>query len=414
MPLAWPWGALAIPFAARLAFPWLDRAPWLGAAALAGTVALLASVPVKVRRALLPVAALAWMAAGSSVAFAAAFAAAACLLAFVLRSRSDLAARLAAVAACGAALLAVSRTLSGFALAAAWQLAALSAVRGVSAAVDAGADGAGARELFLYLCGGLPASFLGAYHGFSVYREAAAAERPKLSGARDVAEGLLWLAASAAIRARADAAAGPGRADPWALSFGGMWLFAAASWAAELGMWVGAYRVIEGLSRLSGYDLPGQFDRPWLSSSPLDFWRRYAAQNRMYLVKYVFFPLSRLGASPEAAVACAFAASAALNALRFSGVFLAAGGGWRAAAAMATTFALFFGAFGAAAAAQTALRRKAPRGRGRVLAVAATTAAVVWLWAPLSYWPAPSAATPRAAAALWSRVAGRLLAPLGR
>lgn len=413
MPQAWtaPWGTLALPFAARLAFPWLDRSPWLGAAALAATVAVLAAVPAKARRALLPAAALAWLAAGSSPSFAAAFAAAAWLQALVLRSRASLAPRLAAIAACVAALLAVSRTVGGFPGAAAWQLAALAAVRAVSAASDAGTEGASARELFLYLCGGLPASFLGAYHGFSVYREAAAADRPKLAGLRDVAAGLGWLAFSAAVRAGAVSAAGPGRADPWTLSFSGMWAYSAASWAAELGMWLGTYRVIEGLSRLSGYDLPNQFDRPWLSSSPLDFWRRYSSQNRMYLLKYVFFPLSRLGASPAAGIAAAFAVSAALNALRFSGVFLAAGGGWRAAAGAATTFALFFAAFGAGAVAETVLRPLPASGRRLAVRVAATTAAVIWLWAPLSYWTDPARATPRAAASLWARAAGRLLIP---
>lgn len=410
MPQAWtPWGSLAIPFAARLAFPWLDRAPWLGAAALAATVALLAAVPAKARRELLPFAALAWIAAGSSPAFAAAFAAAAWLQALVLRTRAGLAPRLAAVAACGAALLGVSLSVGGFPGAAAWQLAALAAVRAVSAAADAGTEGASARELFLYLCGGLPASFLGAYHGFSVYREAAAAERPKLMGLRDVVAGLAWLVFSAVVRAAG--AGGPGGADPWALSFSGMWAFSAVSWTAELGMWVGAYRIIEGLSRLSGCDLPNQFDRPWLSSSPLDFWRRYAAQNRLYLLKYVFFPLSRLGAAPEAGIAAAFAVSAALNGLRFSGVFLAAGGGWRAAAAAATTFALFFAAFGAAAIAESILRSPPASGRRIVLRIAATTAAVIWLWAPLSYWRSPARATPRAAASLWLRIEERLLIP---
>jgi hypothetical protein len=410
MPHTWttPWEPFAIPFAARLAFPWLDRAPWLGVAALAATVAALAAAPARARRALLPAAALAWLAAGSSLSFAASFAAAACLQALVLRSRAALAPRLAAVAACAAALLAASRLVGGFPGAAAWQLAALAAVRAVSAAADSGTEGASARELFLYLCGGLPASFLGAYHGFSVFREAAAAERPRAAGLRDLAAGLAWLVFSAAVRS----AAGPGRADPWAYSFSGFWAFSAASWAAELAMWIGAYRVIEGLSRLCGYDLPNQFDRPWLSTSPLDFWRRYSTQNRTYLLKYVFFPLSRLGASPAAGIAAAFAVSAALNALRFSGVFLAGGGGWRSAAAATTTFALFFMTFGVGAVVETVLRPPPARpGRRRALRVAAMTAAVVWLWAPLNFWPSPERAAPRAAASLWARAARRLLIP---
>jgi hypothetical protein len=410
------WGRAASElFALRLAFPWLaggaSRAAW-GTVALAATVAALALFPARARRAALPAAVLAWAAFGASPAFAAALFAAAVFFAFTLRARTRLGARLAASAALCAGLLAVSRTVGGFAGAAAWQLAALFGVRAASAAVDAGPEGAGSGETLLYFCGGAPASFLGAYYTFASFRAAAAEGRPRAAGVVDAGAGQAWLAAAAALHAAAAAAAGPAAAAPGLFAWAGLWAYCAAMWAAELAMWMGAYGVVEGLQRLCGLDLPGQFDRPWLSASPLEFWRRYSAQNRAYLLKYSFFPLRRRGVPPAAAVALTFALSAGLNALRFAGVFLAAGAGPRPAVAAAATFGLFFALFGAAASVEAWIRPGPPRtAAARTRRRAATAIALVWLWTPLFFWPDPARASPRAALSLWAETAGRMAAP---
>jgi alginate O-acetyltransferase complex protein AlgI len=48
-----------------------------------------------------------------------------------------------------------------------------------------------------------------------------------------------------------------------------------------------------GLSRMIGIDLPWNFDRPWRSSSPTDFWNRWNVTLSRWLRDYLYVPLNQ-------------------------------------------------------------------------------------------------------------------------
>lgn len=56
---------------------------------------------------------------------------------------------------------------------------------------------------------------------------------------------------------------------------------------------VGTLQVVFGIAGLFGYNLKEQTNRPWLSKSFLDFWKRIARHNREYLLKHIFNPCYR-------------------------------------------------------------------------------------------------------------------------
>lgn len=55
--------------------------------------------------------------------------------------------------------------------------------------------------------------------------------------------------------------------------------------------YTGVIQVIQGITRLFGYDVSDQVRQPWKSKSLLDFWQRGTYHTRRYLLRYVFFPV---------------------------------------------------------------------------------------------------------------------------
>lgn len=100
------------------------------------------------------------------------------------------------------------------------------------------------------------------------------------------------------------------RVDP---SVAQLWWGAVIYWGLELLIFMGTVQMIQGMTRIYGYDVPEQIRRPWLAVSPMDFWRRYAHVNRQYLIKYIFFPLYRRSGSGGLGIALTFLASALYN-----------------------------------------------------------------------------------------------------
>lgn len=94
---------------------------------------------------------------------------------------------------------------------------------------------------------------------------------------------------------------------------GDLWLLAAILVGVHWMQLIGCYEVIQGLTRIFGFDVENQFNRPWQASSPLDFWRRFSRHNRGYLLKYVVFPAYRLWPSAYATLAAGFIVSALFN-----------------------------------------------------------------------------------------------------
>ncbi len=81
---------------------------------------------------------------------------------------------------------------------------------------------------------------------------------------------------------------------------------AALVWAATLGFGVqiladfsGYTDIARGLARMMGFDLPLNFDHPYLARSPSDFWRRWHISFSSWIRDYIYIPLggSRHGAT---------------------------------------------------------------------------------------------------------------------
>lgn len=55
-------------------------------------------------------------------------------------------------------------------------------------------------------------------------------------------------------------------------------------------VYTGSLQVLQGVTRLFGYNVIDQANQPWLSRSFLDFWQRGSFHTRQYMIRYVFFP----------------------------------------------------------------------------------------------------------------------------
>ena len=91
------------------------------------------------------------------------------------------------------------------------------------------------------------------------------------------------------------------------------WAAGIAGYFLHLVRFVGCYQVIQGMTRLFGYNVGDQFRKPWLTTSPLDFWRRYSIHNRNYLIKYILYPVFHRWPNPYTAILAVFGAAAFIN-----------------------------------------------------------------------------------------------------
>lgn len=64
--------------------------------------------------------------------------------------------------------------------------------------------------------------------------------------------------------------------------------------------------IAEHSSRLFGYRLPVNFDRPWQATTPKDFWARWHRSMAQFVLQYIFLPLNLLGVGPRLATIAAF------------------------------------------------------------------------------------------------------------
>jgi hypothetical protein len=62
--------------------------------------------------------------------------------------------------------------------------------------------------------------------------------------------------------------------------------------ATEYLMQSGVAHLQIGLIRQLGHDIPDRFNRPWLATSPVDFWRRWNTYVGAWVQRYVFWPSS--------------------------------------------------------------------------------------------------------------------------
>jgi len=64
--------------------------------------------------------------------------------------------------------------------------------------------------------------------------------------------------------------------------------------------------IAENSSRLMGYRLPQNFNKPWLASDIRDFWRRWHVSMAQFIMQYIYLPLTLRGVSPRKATVAAF------------------------------------------------------------------------------------------------------------
>lgn len=177
----------------------------------------------------------------------------------------------------------------------------------------------GFLDHLLFMTGGFPCNFWGPWYRYGDFT------RSFLPKPYDL---MIWDAA-ARIHAGIGKLALCAAFDLWAMPGLRGWIARAGDAAPNYYPWacvfiltllrflrvMGSVQILQGLNTLSGYQVQDQFNKPWLSSSPLDFWRRYAAVNRAYLMKYVFYPIGR-GGHPYVAVCITFAVSVSVSQIR--------------------------------------------------------------------------------------------------
>lgn len=64
--------------------------------------------------------------------------------------------------------------------------------------------------------------------------------------------------------------------------------------------------IAENASRLMGYTIPQNFNKPWLASDIRDFWRRWHVSMAQFIMQYIYLPLTLRGVSPRKATTAAF------------------------------------------------------------------------------------------------------------
>lgn len=64
--------------------------------------------------------------------------------------------------------------------------------------------------------------------------------------------------------------------------------------------------IAEMTSRIIGFSLPQNFDKPWLAKDIRDFWQRWHRSMAQFVMQYIFLPLNLAGISPKLATIAAF------------------------------------------------------------------------------------------------------------
>jgi len=215
------------------------------------------------------------------------------------------------------------------------------------------------------------------------------------------------------------------------LTTGELWAHGFVEFVATLFVLTGIFQFQQGLCRLFGYDVETQCHQPWLSSSPLDFWKRLTAVDRNYMLKYAFYPAYRIFGSPYIPLCVVFFILAASEFLQGNFVVLWPNGGFIFQAAIRE--AVFMILFSAACCLQIASRKlrfasvERPASDGSPLGNFASAVAL-WLflvgfciqrWVfppPWSPWPnqIPGRTSVERYLALYGRMAGLIRVPPAR
>ncbi|MEY2966376.1 MAG: hypothetical protein RLY50_426 [Actinomycetota bacterium] len=64
--------------------------------------------------------------------------------------------------------------------------------------------------------------------------------------------------------------------------------------------------IAEGSAALCGFEVPQNFNKPWLASDFKDFWARWHISMARFVTQYIFLPLNLRGMTPFAATVAAF------------------------------------------------------------------------------------------------------------
>lgn len=64
--------------------------------------------------------------------------------------------------------------------------------------------------------------------------------------------------------------------------------------------------IAEGSSALAGFEIPQNFDKPWMARDIRDFWSRWHISMARFVTQYIFLPLNLRGVKPAYATVIAF------------------------------------------------------------------------------------------------------------
>ena len=151
----------------------------------------------------------------------------------------------------------------------------------------------------------LPAIVIGpVFSGTSLWDQAQAT--PAAKGARDSTEFLYrkmfggWMLSALVAQWFFQLADGSNLRGAWApLVMLGLFLqLFAAFWGQSL--------VAESGAVLAGFEVPQNFNRPWLALDIRDFWNRWHISMAKFVTQYVFLPLNLRGVSPRLATVASF------------------------------------------------------------------------------------------------------------
>ena len=271
---------------------------------LIGAILLIAfqACPDRHKRPFLTFAAAIFIAFCSNVEFASAFVAGIAFLWLVFRPAGRLAPKLLAIAIFTVLLGFLALTLPDIRRILAFGLTITAALKAYSEAIDlqASLEVPVFYDHFLLLVGGFPCNFIGPYYSQASFTKTFLArpwEEIARKGVSLIYSGVLKLALVMAYYYLLFLGLiWPNPVAPWGgsyLSTSQLWAYGFVGFLNYLLIQVGCYQLQQGLNRLFGYDLEDQCNKPWLSTSPLDFWRRLTAIDRNFMLKYVFYPSYR-------------------------------------------------------------------------------------------------------------------------
>lgn len=98
----------------------------------------------------------------------------------------------------------------------------------------------------------------------------------------------LWLLLASSMRGGAGPRPGQGGMP---FDWRGAWFLITAMYVSQLIFRLGTEQLSVGVSRLFGYDLPDNFERPLLARGPVDFWRRWNLLWREFLLAAAYYPV---------------------------------------------------------------------------------------------------------------------------